>query len=367
MSCVQQQVDVAQTDPMRTDPDSAVAFIAGATAAANHEKDPTRNYVLYGTQDAMGFKLEKPKSEEQRRLEFEVEKQGAVGAERQNARAITERIATTAMQAGGVERQNTQAIVGIMRQHLWGKKFQPSHADTNDCSNCGMPLSAHHNAAPGHGGFCNSLVGKTFEDDPLSGTGKVTCKNCHRLREEHFPEQEGNSIVLCDSSEKNTLCKPTHSHIPFPILFGPSVFCGCPKPERYYEVRTLAGTMKYEDLGPLFFGRILFVLMIIFVAFWILFVIVDAPHAIMAIVPCMILVAIGYRWKNWRHQKQILKKFLQDEESRSREQAQLQGQLGFAVGRGGDHNVTLLQNDISEREDAEERVDSDSNSAQGLF
>ena len=41
--------------------------------------------------------------------------------------------------------------------------------------------------------------------------------------------------------------------------------------------------------------------------------------------------------------------------------------LGFAVGRGGDHNVTLLQNDISEREDAEERVDSDSNSAQGLF
>jgi hypothetical protein len=125
--------------------------------------------------------------------------------------------------------------------------------------------------------------------------------------------------------------------------------------------------MKYEDLGPLFFGRILFVLMIIFVAFWILFVIVDAPHAIMAIVPCMILVAIGYRWKNWRHQKQILKKFLQDEESQSREQAQLQGQLGFAVGRGGDHNVTLLQNDISEREDAEERVDSDSNSAQGLF
>jgi hypothetical protein len=47
----------------------------------------------------------------------------------------------------------------------------------------------------------------------------------------------------------------------------------------------------------------------------------------------MILVAIGYRWKNWRHQKQILKKFLQDEESRSRDQAQLQGQLGFAVGR----------------------------------
>ena len=41
--------------------------------------------------------------------------------------------------------------------------------------------------------------------------------------------------------------------------------------------------------------------------------------------------------------------------------------LDIAVGRGGDHNVTLLQNDISEREDAEERVDSDSNSAQGLF
>ena len=268
-----------------------------------------------------------------------MEKQGAVGAERQNARAITERIATTAMQAVGAERQNTQAIVGIMRQHLWGKKFQPSHAGTNDCSNCGMPLSAHHNAAPDHGGFCNSLVGKTFEDDPLSGTGGVTCKNCHRPREEHYPQQEGKSIchpiVLWDSS-KNTLCKPTHSDIPFPILFGPSVFCGCPKPKCLTDKmisldKSLSSCLVF--LSPAAF-MVVCVCMAIYMVILIFILSSPTMKAIMAaIVPCMILVAIVYRWMNWRNQKRILKEFLKDEESRARDQAQLQGQLGFAVGR----------------------------------
>ena len=338
------------------------AFKAGAAAAATGGPEKSTKYVLYASRHAKDFKLQKPKSEEEilkeenhKRLQQELDKKAAVEREQRNTQNVTERL---------------HYETDLLHQQLWGKRFESLPSERDLCRHCGKHRDNNHFAAPGHPNFCNSLDGKSYEKDPNSNAPTLECcgldsvfglgapcKNCLRPKHKHFPAAQGGSTVkACNSLDLYTSCKPTHSDIPFAVLCGPSVCCACPVPE--YLDKMLRDEMIREQnlqrsgwgwVSPGWRGtgcsfRTFIVLLVVSLLFIYIIVIwltaaAIAPSdaskdqsssasdtsikiVIISSVPIMMLVATGYRWVQWKREKQILEKFLSEEEFESSSEMQ---------------------------------------------
>jgi hypothetical protein len=367
------------------------AFKAGASEAGNAA--PSTKYVLYATRHAMNFKLQKPKSaeeiqieEDKQRLQQKLEKEQAVGMEQRNTQAARQQLQVT--------EQERQQADELLHQQLWGKRFESSINERDICHHCGKHRNNHHFAAPGHPDFCNSLDGVSYEKNPNSnaptfgccgvldsvfGLG-APCKNCLRPKHKHFPAAQGGSTIkVCESLDLYTSCKPNHIDIPFTVFCGPSVCCACPVPEYWgkwlMDEMTREQNLQQSGWGwvssgwygtgcsfrtfiVLFGGSILFGTVVGFIA--ILVTLVNASKdqsssasdqsfqiVILSSVPIMMLVAIGYRWVQWKSEKQILQKFLSEEGNRQlqREQTTLRRRQAQQVNVKriiGFHPINLL-------------------------
>jgi hypothetical protein len=346
------------------------AFKAGASEAGNAA--PSTKYVLYATRHAMNFKLQKPKSaeeiqieEDNQRLQQKLEKEQAVGMEQRNTQAAQQQLQLSEQE----RQQERQQADELLHQQLWGKRFQSSINERDICHHCGKYRNNHHFAAPGHPDFCNSLDGVSYEKDPNSnaptfgccgvldsvfGLG-APCKNCLRPKHKHFPAAQGGSTIkVCESLDLYTSCKPSHIDIPFAVLCGPSVCCACPVPEYWgkwlmdemtREQNLQQGGWGWVSSGwygtgcsfrtfiVLFVGSILFGTVVGLIA--ILVTLVNASKdqsssasdksfqiVILSSVPIMMLVATGYRWVQWKSEKQVLQKFLLEEGNRQQQREQ---------------------------------------------
>jgi hypothetical protein len=139
----------------------------------------------------------------------------------------------------------------------------------------------------------------------------------------------GSTTKVCVSLDLYTSCKPTHSEIPFAILCGPSVYCACPVLESFGKMMICLmdtqDSVQQRERAKLVLGCIIFSILIVFIVNLVTLINVTKDGScplgqgcefqivILSSVPFMFLVVTGYRWVQWKREKQILEKFLSEE------------------------------------------------------